>query len=132
MTEPINARITCQRGSGLSTWSAESAITLGYSQDSWQRERRLWDRQHFWSKVLIDRRGFLTLMCAYVQACVEMAWRDYRGPRDRRRGLFDQSDLVPAVESEFILRQGLRRGPVRSAGAALRARLGGTVRHHQS
>ena len=61
-----------------------------------------------------------------------MAWRDYRGPRDRRRDLFDQSDLVSAVEPEFILRENLRGSAVRSSGTALSARLGRAVWYHQS
>jgi hypothetical protein len=34
-----NASSACQRGSGLSTWSAELLIALGYSQDLYRRER---------------------------------------------------------------------------------------------
>jgi hypothetical protein len=34
------ARITCQRGSGLSTCSVETLITLGYSQDLTRREQQ--------------------------------------------------------------------------------------------
>ena len=61
-----------------------------------------------------------------------MAWRDHRGPRDRRRDLFDQSDLVSAVEPEFILRENLRGSAVRSSGAALSPWLGRAVRHYWS
>ena len=84
--------------------------------------------ENYSRKVLIDRPAVYRLMWIHVQACVEMAWRDYRGSRDRDRRLPYQSDLVSSVESEFILRQGLRRSFVRSPGVTLHAWVGRAVR----
>src|SRR6476620_8967681 len=61
-----------------------------------------------------------------------MVPRSGRGRAGGALHLPDQSHLVQAVESESVLRKGVRRILVRRAGNAFRDWTGGTVRHNRS
>ena len=60
-----------------------------------------------------------------------MARRDYCSRRNRDRNILGQSHLVPAVEPESVLREGVRRNSLRSPGDTVHARSGGAIRDHQ-
>ena len=51
-----------------------------------------------------------------------MARCDHCRRRNRDRGIPDQSNLVPAMESESVLRKGVRRNSLRSPGDTLHTR----------